>query len=242
MRFYSMAIRNLKEIYRDPVTLLLGLGLPVALLLLFSSIHESTQLEMFTPQFLAPGIVVFSYAFLLMFCAILIAKDRQSSFLIRMFTTPLKPSDYILSYILPFVPIAISQTVICLLVGVILGASFTHLIGGFLVLMLFAVSCISLGVVIGSLFSVNQVSGIGSLLITAISLFSGAWMDLKLVGGVFESIGYVLPFANALEASRALLNGSNLADVSDYLRVVAIYTGILFVLAIVSFRWSMKRL
>jgi len=122
MRFYSLANRNIKEVYRDPVSMLLGLVMPVALLILFSSIYKKSQLDMFSPQMLTPGIIIFSFAFLMMFSAILLAKDRQNAFLTRLFTTPLKSSDFILAYILPFIPLALFQTGICLIVGIILGA------------------------------------------------------------------------------------------------------------------------
>lgn len=241
MKFYSVASRNLKEIYRDPVSLLLGLVMPIVLLILFSSIQKNVRLEIFSPQSLTPGIIIFCFAFLIMFSSILLAKDRQSSFLVRLFTTPLKPSDYILSYVIPFIPVAIFQAVICIIIGVILGATFTNIVGSLLFFILFSITCISLGIILGSLFTVNQVSGVGSLLITAIGLFSGAWIDLKMVGGVFESIGYVLPFAHAVDASKGLLSGLNFGDISNNFYIVTIYTIILFLLAILSFRRTMKR-
>lgn len=46
-----------------------------------------------------------------------------------------------------------------------------------------------------------QVGGVGSIVIVMISLFGGVWMDLKAVGGVFEAVGYALPFAHATDAA-----------------------------------------
>jgi len=241
MKFYNLANRNIKEIYRDPVSLLLGLVMPIVLLILFSSIQKNVHLEIFSPQSLTPGIIIFCFAFLIMFSAILLAKDRQSAFLVRLFTTPLNPSDYILSYVIPFIPLALFQAVICMIVGVLLGATFVNIIGSLLLFLLFSLSCISLGIILGCLFTVNQVSGIGSLLITAIGLFSGAWMDLKMVGGIFETIGNALPFAHAVDASKGLLSGSSFGDISKSFYIITIYSVILFLLAILSFRWTMKR-
>jgi len=242
MRFYSLAVRNLKEIYRDPVSILLGLIMPLALLILFSSIQKNIGLDIFSPQSLTPGIIVFSFTFLMMFSSILLAKDKQSAFLVRLFTTPLRPSDYILSYILPFLPLAFFQALICIIAGIILGATFSNIFIALLLFLLIALMCISLGVIIGSLFSVNQALGIGSFLITAIGLFSGVWMDLKMAGGIFETIGYALPFAHAVDASKGLLSGSSFGDISGSFYVVVIYTVILFLLAILSFRWTMKKI
>ncbi len=174
MKFYSLASRNMKEIYRDPVSTLLGLIMPVALLILFSSIYKRSHLEMFAPQRLTPGIIVFCYAILIMFSAILLAKDKQSAFLVRLLTAPLKSSDFILAYMLPFIPLAIFQSLVCFIIGAILGAAFSNIFGSLIVFLMVAIICTSLGIILGSVFTVNQVSGIGSLLVTAIGLFCGA--------------------------------------------------------------------
>lgn len=241
MKFYQLALRNLKEIYRDPISLLLGLAMPIVLLVLFTSIQGDMEIEMFTPQAMTPGIIVFCYAFLIMFSSLLLARDRQNSLLTRLFTTPLKPSDYILAYVLPFIPIAFFQTLICLVTGIILGGTFAHIGVALLVFTLLAVICICLGITFGALFTVNQTSGIGSIFITAIGLFSGVWMNLKVVGGVFETIGYALPFAHAVDASREILAGASLADVTANLYWVTAYAVGTFLLAIWAFRWSMRR-
>jgi len=241
MKMYSLAKRNFKEIYRDPVTILLGLAMPVGMLLVFSTINKRLPLEIYSPQSLTPGIVIFSFTFIIMFAAVLLSKDKQSAFLVRLFTTPLKSSDYILSYIFPFLPFALFQLLVCFIIGSFLGASYSNLLLSVLLFLVLALMCISIGVIIGSLFSVNQVSGIGSLLITAIGLFSGVWMDLRMVGGVFEAIGYLLPFAHAVDAAKTLVSGSALSGLTTNLLVVFLYTIALLVAATFSFRRTMKK-
>ena len=197
---------------------------------------------MFSPQRLTPGIVIFSFAFLIMFSAILLAKDKQSAFLTRLLTTPLKSSDFILAYILPFIPLALFQTGAGFFVGAVLGATFSKVFISLIIFLLIALTCVSLGMILGSLFTVNQVSGIGSFFITAIALFSGAWMNLKMVGGIFETIGYALPFAHAVDALNELLTGSSLfIDIKINFYWISIYTVVLFILAILSFKWKMKQ-
>jgi ABC-2 type transport system permease protein len=241
MRSYILANRNIKEVYRDPVSILLGLVMPVALLILFSSIYKKSQLDMFSPQMLTPGIIIFSFAFLMMFSAILLAKNKQNAFLTRLFTTPLKSSDFILAYILPFIPLALFQTGICFIVGIILGAAFTNIFSSLIIFLLIALLCVSLGLIMGAIFTVNQVPGIGSLLITAIGLFSGAWAPLKMMGGIFENISYALPFAHAVDATKGLLAGSSFASIMSNFYLILIYTIILFSLSILSFKWTMKK-
>lgn len=242
MRFYSLATRNLKEIFRDPVSVLLGLAMPVLMLFLFASLNKRVPLEIFSPQYLTPGIVIFSFTFLIMFSAMLIAKDKQSAFLIRLFTTPLKPSDYILSYILPFLPLALLQVVVCFTLGTILGGVFVNIFVSMLILLLVAFLCICLGVILGSIFTQNQVSGIGSLMITTIGLVSGVWMDLKMVGGLFEKIGYALPFAHAVDVLKVLMTGKGSVDMTGSILIVIAYAVVFFILAVLSFRRCMKRI
>jgi ABC-2 type transport system permease protein len=215
--------------------------MPLLMLVIFTSINKRMPLEIFSPQSLTPGIVIFSFTFLIMFSAMLLARDKQSAFLVRLFTTPLRPSDYILSYTLPFLPLAFLQVVICFAVGIILGGVFVNIFLSLVIYLLVAFVCISLGVVLGSLFTVNQVSGIGSILITVISFFSGVWMDLKMVGGIFEKIGYLLPFAHAVNALKSLMAGSGNADILNHILIISCYAVGLFLLAVVSFMRTMKK-
>ncbi len=65
-------------------------------------------------------------------------------------------------------------------------------------------------------------------------------MDLKAIGGVFETIGYSLPFAHAIDAARAVLNGSSASGiVTDFYWVLG-YTLVFFVAGIFCFRWRTK--
>jgi len=241
MRFIELAIRNIKEVYRDPLSISLGVAMPAVLIVLFASLGKKTAIDIFTANMLSPAITVFSFGFLTMFSAMLLAKDRQSALLARLLTTPLKSSDFILAYILPFIPIAILQITVCFATGALFGIMFNGSVGlAFFVLLLMAVACIGLGIIMGSLFTENQVSGVGSMVIVSISLFGGCWMDLEMVGGVFQGIGYALPFAHAIDATRDILMGSGFSDIATDFYWVLGYTVIFFVLGILCFGWRTK--
>ena len=79
MRMLTFANRNTKEILRDPLTLIFGLGFPLILILLLSAIQANIPVKLFEIQHLTPGITVFGLAFMTLFSATLIAKDRESS-------------------------------------------------------------------------------------------------------------------------------------------------------------------
>ena len=60
-------------------------------------------------KFLAPGIVIFAQAFLTLFTGLLIATDRGSSFLTRLYVSKAKSHEFILSYALSVLPKAIKN-------------------------------------------------------------------------------------------------------------------------------------
>ena len=96
MRMLTFAKRNFKEIIRDPLNLAFLFGFPMVLLLLLSAIQANIPVSMFEIEHLAPGVAVFGLAFMTLFAATLISKDRQSSFMHRLYTTPMTPIDFIL--------------------------------------------------------------------------------------------------------------------------------------------------
>ena len=117
----AFAKRCMKEILRDPLNLFFGLGFPVVLLLLLTVLQSNIPVSLFELKSLAPGITIFGLAFMTLFSATLIARDRESSFLQRLYTTPLKPKDFILGYMLPILPIAAAQCIVCYLAALLLG-------------------------------------------------------------------------------------------------------------------------
>ena len=125
MKMLAFAKRNFKEIIRDPMSLGFGLGFPVALILLLSAIQANIPVSLFEIAHLSPGVAVFGLSFITLFSATVISKDRGSSLLQRLYTTPLTPIDFILGYTLPLLPIALAQSVISYATAVILGLEIT---------------------------------------------------------------------------------------------------------------------
>ena len=105
MRMLSFARRCAKEILRDPVNVGFGLGFPLVLLLLLSAMQANIPVPMFEIDTLTPGITIFGLSFVTLFSATLIAKDRESALLQRLYTTPLTSMDFILGYMLPLCPL-----------------------------------------------------------------------------------------------------------------------------------------
>ena len=188
MGMITFAKRCTKEILRDPINLGFGLGFPLVLLLLLSTLQSNIPVSLFEIDTLTPGITVFGLSFMTLFSATLIAKDRESALLQRLYTTPLTGFDFIMGYMLPILPIALGQTVICYLFAIPLGLTVNaNIIYAIIGIVPMAMFNIALGLFCGSVFGVKQVGGICGALLTNLSAWlSGVWFDLKLVGGFFE--------------------------------------------------------
>ena len=242
MRIMTFAKRCAKEILRDPISLGFGLGFPLVLLLLLSSLQANIPVSLFEIGTLTPGITVFGLSFMTLFSATLIAKDRESAFLQRLYSTPLTGFDFIIGYMLPMLPIAIGQTVICYLFAIPLGLTVnTNIVYAVIGIIPMAIFNIALGLLCGSLLGVKQVGGICGALLTNLSAWlSGVWFDLKLVGGVFEKVANVLPFVHAVEMEKALVNG-NFEAAAAHLLPVLLYSAAATVVAVLCFLRQMKK-
>ncbi len=242
MRLLTFSKRTAKEILRDPLNFMFGLGFPVILILLLSAIQANVPVSLFQIESLAPGITVFGLSFMTLFAATLLAKDRESAFLQRLYTTPLQAADFILGYTLPILPIAVVQSIICYITAILLGLPVTITIF-YAVLFIIPVSLlfISLGLFFGSLLNVKQAGGVcGALLTNLTAWLSGIWFDLDLVGGIFKKIADVLPFVHAVELERAVLSG-NYGEIFPHIFWVTGYMIISVIAAIAMFTWKMKR-
>ena len=242
MRMMTFAKRCMKEILRDPLNLFFGLGFPLVLLLLLSAIQANVPVNLFEINRLTPGITVFGLSFMTLFSSTLIAKDRESALLQRLYTTPLTGIDFIMGYMLPILPIALGQTIICYLFAIPLGLTFSvNVLYAIIGMIPMAIFNISLGLLCGSLLDVKQVGGICGALLTNLSAWlSGVWFDLNLVGGIFEKIAKVLPFMHAVEMEKALFNGDFEAAASHIWPVV-LYAIVTTVIAVFCFLRQMKK-
>ena len=242
MKMRTFAIRCAKEILRDPINLGFGLGFPLVLLVLLSALQANIPVSLFEINTLTPGITIFGLSFMTLFSATLVAKDRETALLQRLYTTPLTGADFILGYMLPILPIALGQTAICYLAAIPLGLTVrVHIVYAILGSIPMAAFNIALGLLCGSVLGVKQVGGICGALLTNLSAWlSGVWFDLKLVGGIFEKIANALPFVHAVEMEKALLSG-HYEVAAAHLLPVLLYSSATVVLAVLCFLGQMKK-
>lgn len=240
MKITAFAARNAKEILRDRINLAFGLGFPLVVLLLLSAIQSNIPVALFEIGHLTPGVVVFGLSFIALFSGMLIAKDRTSSFMLRLFTSPLTAVDFIFGYTLPLLPMAMGQVLVCYLAAFFLGLEITvEVLMAFVVSIPPALLFIAIGLLCGSIFNDKQVGGICGALLTNLSAWlSGTWFDLDLVGGAFKKIADLLPFSHAVEAGRAALSGNYGAIFPDLWWVI-VYAVLVMAAAIWAFTRKM---
>lgn len=238
MRIINFAKRNFKELVRDPISLVFEIALPIFLLVIFQQFKipdESYKLGNFTP-----GIILFGFSFITLFTATLIAKDRTSSLLIRLGTSPMKPKDFILGYIISLIPIIVIQNILFFIVAIILGLEFSiNILLAILVSLIISILFISLGILIGSLVSEKATGGLGSLIVQLVCFTSGMYFSKDLVGKGFAFICGILPFESSLNIIKGVLNNDYSLISLQNILVFLLYTVVVFIISIVVFKCKM---
>ena len=214
MRSISFAKRNIKELIRDPLSIIFSIILPLFLLVIFQQFkipNDVYKLENFTP-----GIIIFSFAFLTLFVATLVANDRESSLLSRLFSSPMKPIEYIIGYSLAILPIVIIQGVLFYTVAIFLGMDFSiSIISSILVSIPISILFIFLGILIGSITTAKSSSGLGSIVVQLVAFTSGMYFSSDIVGKTFDTICKILPFSRALDIVKGVLSNNYINIISN---------------------------
>ena len=238
MRMLNFAKRNFKELVRDPISLIFEIVLPIFLLFIFQQFNipaDNYRLENFTP-----AIILFGFSFITLFTSTLIAKDRGTSLLIRLGTSPMKSRDYILGYILSLLPIVIIQDILFFTVALILGLQFSiNIIFTILVSIVVSILFISLGILIGSIVTEKGSGGVGSVIVQLVCFTSGMYFPKETVGKIFGTVCEILPFESSLNIVKCALNNNWQTLSLNNIIVFLLYTSIVVVLAIVVFKNKM---
>jgi ABC-2 type transport system permease protein len=236
-----LARRNTLEVLRDPLSLGIAVALPLVLLLTLEALG-SAETPYLTATLLTPGIVLFGYVMVMFSSAMILARDRETSLLDRFLTAPVRSRDFVAGYSLPYVGIALVQGAVLLAVGGLLGLGVAgSIVPVVIVFVLMAVFYVALGLIFGALLTVAQTSGAYAVVLV-LTIFGGAWFDLQEIGGVFLTIGDVLPFTHALDATRAVLaDGAGFGDVAGDVAWVAGYASAATALAVFTFQRRLRR-
>ena len=238
MRTLNFAKRNLKELIRDPLGLVFSILLPLFLLFIFQQFNipnEAYKLNYFTP-----GIIIFSFSFITLFTATLIARDRTSSLLIRLGVSPMKSYEYILGYMISLIPMILIQNVLLFGLALLLGLEFSiNIILTIFASVVVSILFISIGILFGSLFTEKASSGISSIIVQFVCFTSGMYFSIDLVGKGFAKVCHILPFEGSLNILKAILNNDFSMVTTTNIVVFTLYTLAILILSIIVFNKKM---
>lgn len=233
MKTLNFAKRNLKEIIRDPLSIIFTILLPLFLLFIFQQFkipNEVYNIENFTP-----GIIIFSFSFITLFTATLVAKDRTTSLITRLCASPMKIKDYILGYILSVLPVVILQSILFFITALLLGLKFSiNILFAILISIPISILFVILGILIGCITTEKSASGVSSIVVQLVAFTSGMYFSNEMIGKTFEIICKVLPFSSCLNIIKGMLNknydGLLVASilVIIYILALSVITSILF--------------
>src|SRR5690625_2625491 len=242
MAVTAFATRNRKEILRDPLSIVFGIGFPLVILILLSFLQKSLpgMSDIFAIENFVPGIAVFGLTFISLFSGMLISGDRSSSYLMRLFTSPLSGIDYIIGYSYPLLPMAILLSAICFLarVSLVMPVS-VNILFSIVAIIPVAVLFISIGLMMGSVLSPKQMNGAGAILTNSVLFLGGIMIPLNTIGGTFQTICNLLPFVHAVDLVQSVLS-DNYSEIFQHLWWVLGYTAVIFILAVIFFKKKMK--
>lgn len=237
MKTLNFANRNFKEIIRDPLSIIFAILLPLFLLFIFQQFKipsEVYKIENFTP-----GIIIFSFSFISLFTATLIAKDRSTSLLIRLGTSPMKPIEYVLGYTLAVLPIVVLQNILFFIVAIFLGLNFNiNVIYTILVSIPVSILFIALGILIGCVTTEKSASGVSSVVVQLVAFTSGMYFSTDMVGDFFAKICNILPFSRCVDITKGILN-NNYENLLTATIILAVYTIVIVGISIAVFKKKM---
>ena len=237
MKTINFAKRNIKELVRDPLSIIFAVLLPLFLLVIFQQFKIPSvvyKIENFTP-----GIIIFSFSFITLFTATLVANDRTSSLLSRLFSSPMKPLEYIFGYTLAVLPIVFLQSILFYTVALFLGLNFSiNIILSIIISIPISILFISLGILIGTITTAKASSGLASVVVQLVAFTSGMYFSSDMVGKTFDYICQILPFSRMLNLVRGALNNDYTNIISNASISVA-YIVIITAIAIVLFKRKM---
>jgi ABC-2 type transport system permease protein len=249
MRIRVFAMRNIKEISREPLSYVFCFGFPIVMLVIMSvvnaSIPKEANMTLFQIQNLGPGIAVFSLTFTMLFTCLSISKDRANAFLVRLYASPMRGVDFITGYTIPLLVIAVIQCIITFLACAVIGAlndyifSLGNVLFAMLVLLPSMILFIGLGLFFGTLFSEKAAPGLCSIIISVAGMLGGIWMDVDALGGVLAQVCKTMPFYYGVKAAKLAVNG-DYSGLGKPLVVVCGYAIIVYLLAVLVFRKKMQ--
>ena len=230
--------RCLREILRDPLSLVFCLGFPVVMLVGMQVLFGNLEFvpENFCIENYAVGICVFGYTFDMLFLSLLMAGDKETEFINRIYIAPVSKRNYVLSFLCAMAPIALVQTVLFFLIALLFGLPFgLPMLLAVLYLIPSILFYLSVGVFLGTVSkNVKQTGPLSSIVISLASMLGGVFMPVKELG-TFSEILRFLPFTHTVEIASGVFSGDYGCIYPHILWVVG-YAAVFFLVSLLLYR------
>jgi ABC-type multidrug transport system permease subunit len=194
-------------------------------------------------DWVVPGILAMNIMFSCLFgVGFVIVRYRKNGFLKRLKATPLSPFQFLLAQMTSRL-ILIQAITVAVYVGCNyfihfqMRGSYANL---FLISVAGAVCLISLGLLVASRLSSEELAGgLLNLITWPMMLLSGVWFSLEGTNPVMQKIAQALPLTHIVDAARAVMTeGAGLADVAPQLVVLALMSAAFLAIGSLIFRWE----
>ena len=199
---FSLTKRNLKEMYRDPLSIVFCIIFPLLMLVLMPLIMGNLEYAPvnFQIENYATGICVFGYTFTCLMVALQISSDKNTSFIRRINISPIKRTTYLFSFFLSALPVTAVQTILFYVVALIFGYPLNgKLFLSMVYLIPSACFYIMVGIFVGIICKNEKQTGpISSIFVSLAGILGGVFMPLESMSGGFKRFVNLLPFCHTV--------------------------------------------
>jgi len=189
-----------------------------------------------------PGILGMNMMFSSLFgVGYVVVRYRKNGFLKRLRATPLRSIEFVMAQVISRLTLIIMITSFLFIgtkffLDIRMDGSYLTLL---LVLILGAISLISLGLMISARVTSEELAGgFLNLATWPMMMLSGVWFSLENAGDWVQRVSNIFPLTHVLDAARAvMIDGAGIVDIAPQLTTLVIMSAVFLSLGALIFRW-----
>jgi ABC-2 type transport system permease protein len=243
----TLAEFELRKLWHDPTQIFIRIIQPSLWLLVFG--EAFTKLKAIPTgdytylQFMTPGVLAQSVLFVAIFYGINVVWERDLGILNKLLSTPSPRSSIVIGKALSAgvrgVIQAIAVLILALIIQIKLSLNPLHLLGVFVIVILFGMCFASLSMFLASFFRTRErVMGIGQALTMPLFFASNAIYPTSILPGWLKAIVIVNPLSYVVNALRSLLVTNDLSQLPRDMSVI--FFAAVFMVGLAG--WSFRRI
>jgi ABC-2 type transport system permease protein len=191
-------------------------------------------------DFLIPGLIGFSVLTSPMFSLVNISSEYKKTKLFKQLSlTPLTKTEWLISKIVWYVVLGLISFVLMTQVGAALfGAHLEYSVWIIPFLIMGPLFFVSLGMLVGTISkSVESAAVVGNLITFPMMFLSGTFFPVSLMPQYLQNIAHVLPLYYLIDGLNQVMIYTNLGQALFDAELILGLSAVIFVLAVVFFRW-----